>query len=86
MPKGKKAIPSTRKLLWNKYIGDHLGIGTCSCCSNQIKEDSYIIAYYKDTDGYTLNNLRAVCHLCHQEMKDMQMDIKSYNEFYEFND
>jgi 5-methylcytosine-specific restriction endonuclease McrA len=61
-----------RQLVWNKYIGERNGLGTCWCCRNKTIsafefEAGHVIPRAKGGPD-TVENLRPICSLCNKSM------------------
>lgn len=71
--KKKKSIPKKiRQLVWNKWIGEEKGNGSCRCCEiTKISQMDFvcghIISEFNGGD-ITLDNLMPICHLCNSSM------------------
>jgi len=81
----KKSIPkSLKKLVWDTYIGETIGMTLCMCCKHQkIRQIEFhcghIIA--EVNGGKTeLKNLRPICSQCNLSMRSMNM--KEYSKIY----
>jgi len=81
----KRKIPySLKSIIWNKYIGEHIGVSPCWCC-NEISIDKrafhagHIIPESKG-GKVTIDNLRPICASCNTSMRDQNMFefIKTY--------
>lgn len=73
----KKTIPKVLKnSVWDKYIGQDKGIGSCFSCQTNIDskhfECGHVIAE-QDGGDITLDNLRPVCSLCNKSMGTLNM-------------
>ena len=81
MSKKKTTIPKIfKQLVWNKYIGDHTGIGNCQCCKQaNITQMSFHCGHIiSEFNGgkVTLDNCKPICPLCNSSM-----GTKNMNEF-----
>lgn len=61
-----------RQLVWNKYIGEKNGLGTCWCCRNKTIsafefEAGHVVPRAKGGPD-TVENLRPICSLCNKSM------------------
>ena len=81
----KKSIPlSLKALVWNKYIGEEKGIGSCQCCrKNVIKQISFHCGHIiseRNGGSTTLNNLIPLCQTCNLSMGRQNMNefVKKY--------
>ena len=81
----KKSIPlSLKALVWNKYIGEEKGIGSCQCCrKNVIKQISFHCGHIiseRNGGSTTLNNLIPLCQTCNLSMGRHNMNdfVKKY--------
>ena len=74
----KKYIPSTlKRLVWNAYIGEHIGKSTCVCCQvTHITQLSFhcghVIAEVNGGETH-INNLRPICQNCNSSMGTTNM-------------
>jgi hypothetical protein len=82
----KKNIPSTiRRLVWNKYIGEHIGKHKCYCCRltdiTQLSFHCGHIVSEQDGGKIEVDNLRPICQNCNSSMRCNNMNdfIESYN-------
>lgn len=72
-PPKKRAINKRiRLLVWNKYIGEELGIGKCFCCRvtkiDKMEFHCGHIQSRKDGGKDTVDNLRPICPSCNSSM------------------
>ena len=81
----KKAIPkSLKKLVWDTYIGETIGLSKCLCCKHQqIRQIEFHCGHIKsEVNGGETNikNLRPICAQCNLSMGTMDMKdfIKNY--------
>jgi 5-methylcytosine-specific restriction endonuclease McrA len=81
----KKAIPkSLKKLVWDTYIGETIGLSKCLCCKHQeIRQIEFHCGHIKSevNGGKTdIKNLRPICAQCNLSMGTMDMKdfIKNY--------
>lgn len=82
----KKSIPSTvKRLVWNKYIGEHIGKEKCYCCKlSDITQLSFHCGHVvseKYGGKIEVENLRPICQNCNSSMGTVNMNvfIKKYN-------
>jgi 5-methylcytosine-specific restriction endonuclease McrA len=77
--KRKKPIPkSVKRLVWNKWIGEEFGIGTCLCCKvTNITQMSFhcghIISEFNGGE-INLDNLKPICSSCNLSMGKRNME------------
>jgi len=81
----KKSIPkSLKKLVWDTYIGESVGMSLCLCCKHQqIRQIEFHCGHIKSevNGGNTdLKNLRPICAQCNLSMGTM--DMKEYMKRY----
>jgi 5-methylcytosine-specific restriction endonuclease McrA len=74
----KKAIPkSLKKLVWDTYIGETIGLSKCLCCNHQkIRQIEFHCGHIKsEVNGGETNikNLRPICAQCNLSMGTMDM-------------
>lgn len=74
----KKTIPkSLKKLVWDTWIGENLGITKCLCCKHQdIRQIEFHCGHVisEKFGGYTsVENLRPICAQCNLSMGSMNM-------------
>jgi 5-methylcytosine-specific restriction endonuclease McrA len=74
----KKCIPKTlKKMVWDKYVGAHIGQAKCMCCKHQdIRQIEFHCGHViaESNKGKTiLANLRPICAQCNLSMGSMNM-------------
>jgi 5-methylcytosine-specific restriction endonuclease McrA len=81
----KKAIPKAlKKMVWDKYIGENVGISKCMCCKHQdIRQIEFHCGHViaEASNGKTtVENLRPICAQCNLSMGKMNMNefMKTY--------
>lgn len=72
MPTSQSLSKVIRQLVWNKYIGERNGLGTCWCCRNKTIsafefEAGHVVPRAKGGPD-TVENLRPICSLCNKSM------------------
>lgn len=75
----KKTIPATiKRLVWNKYIGEHIGKHKCYCCKvtdvTQLSFHCGHVISEKNGGDLSIENLRPICQNCNSSMKSTNMD------------
>ena len=73
-----KSIPKNiRSLVWDLYVGEDKGIGTCYVCNSKINskhfECGHIIAR-ANSGSSNVENLRPICSLCNKSIGSRNMD------------
>jgi 5-methylcytosine-specific restriction endonuclease McrA len=81
----KKSIPKPlKKLVWDTYIGESVGIAPCFCCKHQqIRQIEFHCGHVlSEIDGGKLeiDNLRPICAQCNLSMG--KMDMMVYQRLY----
>jgi len=81
----KKSIQkSLKKLVWDTYIGEKIGLTLCICCKHQeIRQIEFHCGHViaEVNGGKTeLKNLRPICAQCNLSMG--RMDMKEYIKTY----
>jgi hypothetical protein len=80
IPKNKKkAIPATvKRIVWNRYIGEHIGKAKCMCCKvTDITQLSFHCGHVvSEANGGKVEvpNLRPICQNCNSSMGKINMD------------
>jgi hypothetical protein len=74
----KKSIPkSLKKLVWDTYVGESVGMTKCLCCKHQlIRQIEFHCGHVKSevSGGKTdLKNLRPICAQCNLSMGRLNM-------------
>lgn len=74
----RKAIPAAvKRLVWNKYVGEHIGKTKCLCCRvTDISQLSFNCGHVvaEASGGQTvISNLRPICQNCNSSMSTANM-------------
>jgi 5-methylcytosine-specific restriction endonuclease McrA len=81
----KKSIPkSLKKLVWDTWVGETVGVTKCLCCGHQdIRQIEFhcghVVAESKGGPT-TVQNLRPICAQCNLSMGSMNM--KEFQYFF----
>jgi len=86
----KKNISASLKAsVWNKYIGEEIGIGKCFCCGlATITKDNFDCGHIQAEikgGGTNLGNLRPICGKCNSSMGTKNMEDFMYETGYDKN-
>lgn len=81
----KKSIPkSLKKIVWDTWIGENVGLTKCLCCKHQyIRQIEFHCGHVvaESTGGLTtVENLRPICAQCNLSMGSMNM--KAFQQFF----
>ena len=81
----RKTIPLTvKRVIWDKYIGETVGMTKCFICkSNQIRQLSFHAGHiisHANGGSDEADNLRPICQTCNSSMGSQNMDefIRAY--------
>jgi 5-methylcytosine-specific restriction endonuclease McrA len=75
----KKSIPKAlKKIVWDTYVGENIGVTKCMCCKHQnIRQIEFHCGHViAEVNGgkTTLENLRPICAQCNLSMGRKNMD------------
>ena len=75
----KKTVPKALKIaVWNKYIGESIGMTKCLCCNltdiTQLKFHAGHIISESSGGEMNIDNLKPICESCNKSMGKKNMD------------
>jgi len=82
----KKSIPKAlKKQVWDKWVGENVGMTKCLCCNHQnIRQIEFHCGHViaeKNGGKTNVDNLRPICAQCNLSMGTMNMDEFQKNYF-----